>query len=166
VIQSIALRLTAQLRQSDTVVRWGGEEFLIITRESATSRLHDLAEKLRLAVSGQPFPIEQGIELNRTICVGFVPFPFLPGEMDQPNWAQVLALADSALYLAKNNGRNRSIGIAPGDRPWDRPARDLLADLAQAVSAGYLRVISQGGPVHLPAIIQEHSCSDPSACPN
>jgi len=167
VLKVIADRLTAQVRQSDTVVRWGGEEFLIVTREAEPLRLPALAEKLRLAVSATPIAIEPGVELNRTISIGFVSFPFLPGDMDQVSWNQALSLADSALYLAKSNGRNRCIGIAPGSVPWDRPGKYILDHLDESVAAGYLRIVTNGtGAISIPPPTQESPCSDPSACRN
>ena len=151
VIVEIARRLQAMMRQSDTVVRWGGEEFLIITRQSGQGDAVQLAERIRLSIEQAAFHVPAGNRIKKTASIGFCHYPFLSGDEERLNWQQVVALADNALYLAKHNGRNLVVGIKPGPTPFAGDGQELLTDLAAAVKNGYLEVISRKHPVRIPA---------------
>ena len=103
------------LRHSDTIVRWGGEEFLIITWQKEKSNSFELAERIRNKIEAYQFEIDENTTIQRTISVGFAHFPFILNNTRQVTWPQVVSLADSALYIAKNNGRNLSVGIQCGE---------------------------------------------------
>lgn len=115
VIVEIAKVLIDMLRHSDTIVRWGGEEFLVITWQKEKSNSFELAERIRKKIESYEFEIEENTRIRRTISVGFAHFPFIPNNTKQVTWTHVVSLADSALYIAKNNGRNLSVGIQGGE---------------------------------------------------
>ncbi len=115
VIVEIAKVLIDMLRHSDTIVRWGGEEFLVITWQKEKSNSFELAERIRNKIESYEFEIEENTTIRRTISVGFAHFPFIPNNTKQVTWTHVVSLADSALYIAKNNGRNLSVGIQGGE---------------------------------------------------
>ena len=94
--------LRAVFRASDHLVRWGGEEFLVVARFIDRSNGPDLAEKLRAAVEAHPFVLPDGTELRRTCSIGVSAWP-----IPRLTWDQVVQLADQALYEAKRNGRNQ-----------------------------------------------------------
>ena len=104
-------RLQKVARATDYIIRWGGEEFLVVAR--ATNRLDAalLAERLRLVVAQQPFDIGLPQPLSRTCSVGFACFPFLPTHPSELSWSQVVELADQALYMAKRGGRDGWVGL-------------------------------------------------------
>lgn len=115
-------RLHEVFRASDLLVRWGGEEFLIVALH--TSRLHaaDLAERVRLAVCSQAFALHGGQQVHKTCSIGFSCFPLV---IDQPralDWSTMVDLADEALYLVKRSGRNRWLGVLSADAA---PAQSL-----------------------------------------
>lgn len=114
VIVEIAKVLIDMLRHSDTIVRWGGEEFLIITWQKEKFNSFELAERIRKKIESYQFEIDENTTIQRTISVGFAHFPFIPNNTKQVTWPHVVSLADSALYIAKNNGRNLSVGIECG----------------------------------------------------
>jgi diguanylate cyclase (GGDEF)-like protein len=128
------------MRQSDTVVRWGGEEFLIITRQSRQADALPLAERIRREIEQKTFMVVSGQPLRQTISIGFCHYPFISNEEEKLNWQQVVAMADTALYLAKHNGRNLVIGIEPGPVPFAGAGQELLADLAAAVKKGFIQL--------------------------
>ncbi len=136
VIVEIARRLQAMMRQSDSVARWGGEEFLIITRQSRRADAYPLAERIRQTIEHTDFVVSPGQHIKKTISIGFCHYPFLLEGEEKLSWHQVVAMADTALFLAKHNGRNLVIGIEPGPTPFHGDGQELLADLAAAVNKG------------------------------
>jgi len=104
-------RLASVFRESDHLVRWGGEEFLVLAR--ATSRRHaaELAERVRMAVAGEPFKLDDGNSLTATCSIGFAAFPLSPEHPRAFDWSATLSLADAALYEAKRTGRNTWCGL-------------------------------------------------------
>jgi diguanylate cyclase (GGDEF)-like protein len=142
VIVDIARLLIEMLRNSDTIVRWGGEEFLIITRQWGKCNSFELAERIRKKVASFNFIINEGTTLRKTISVGFAHFPFIPDEISRVNWQHVVSLADSALYIAKNSGRNLSIGIEYGEKELDIDFKEVVSNIKMGVEKNYLKLVS------------------------
>jgi diguanylate cyclase (GGDEF)-like protein len=89
------------VRSSDIVIRYGGEEFLIVLQETSGSAAETVAENIRLAV--EKLRINYGgIVLQKTISIGLADFP-----VDSNTFWQAVKFADVALYRAKESGRNR-----------------------------------------------------------
>ncbi|HEY6137827.1 MAG TPA: diguanylate cyclase [Thermoanaerobaculia bacterium] len=105
VLRQMRERLEQVFRASDYVLRWGGEEFLAITRGSSRDDAAEIAERLRLAIAERPFLLDDGQALPKTASIGFAAFP-----MGTRTWEEVVELADQALYRAKNSGRNTWVG--------------------------------------------------------
>ena len=99
-------------REQDLLIRWGGEEFLIISRLANRAIAPKLAERVRKAVESHPFDIGNGRSLFKTCTVGFAVYPFGPQNPFELSWEQVLRLADMALYIGKNSGRNAWVGLS------------------------------------------------------
>jgi diguanylate cyclase (GGDEF)-like protein len=104
VLAELAQLMVHTFRTSDYIVRWGGEEFLIVVRFVDRSTASELAEKLRAAVAAHPFVLPDGTVLRRTCSIGFASWP--AGQ----SWEGTVDLADAALYAAKRGGRNASVG--------------------------------------------------------
>ncbi|MFZ6815539.1 two-component regulator propeller domain-containing protein [Undibacterium sp. Rencai35W] len=111
VLIEMRARLEEVFRDSDYLVRWGGEEFLIVARAVNRSEAEGLAERLCTAVARTPFVISDNVTLVQTCSVGFACYPFLPHNPHLLTWLQVLELADQSLYRAKVDGRNAWDGI-------------------------------------------------------
>ncbi|MBP9734891.1 MAG: GGDEF domain-containing protein, partial [Rhodoferax sp.] len=88
---------------SDLVIRYGGEEFLIILVDSEGSMADRVAENIRLAVENLKVQVA-GIVIQKTISVGIADFP-----NDSETFWQAVKFADVALYQAKEQGRNRVV---------------------------------------------------------
>lgn len=125
VLVQLAERLRRVFRETDSLVRWGGEEVLALVRETNREDAAELAARVCAAVREQPFDIGEGRELHVTTSVGFVAFPLDPRRPRAWDWHASLGLADSALYAAKANGRDGYVGatcadgLGPGDSPRD-----------------------------------------------
>lgn len=106
--------VSAACRKSDTLVRWGGEEFLVVCRDSDDTYPAKLAERLRSQVDNHEFTIGEGRILRCSCSIGFAGFPFYPPFPGYFGWSQIIEMADQALYIAKKSGRNAWVGVQPG----------------------------------------------------
>jgi diguanylate cyclase (GGDEF)-like protein len=115
VLQQLADILRRATRDTDTVVRWGGEEFLIVARNASRGDSTVLAERIRAGVESHSFDIGTDTPIHRTCSIGYAFYPFLVDPPDAFSWEQVVDLADHCLYAAKRGGRNAWVGISPAD---------------------------------------------------
>ena len=115
VLVQTAAVLRSVVRASDHVVRWGGEEFLVVVRFVDRASAPEIAEKIRSAIAGHAFRLEDGTVLERTCSIGFAAWPFAPEQPRAIGWEEVVDLADLGLYAAKRSGRNRWVGIEAGE---------------------------------------------------
>ncbi|NWA03892.1 GGDEF domain-containing protein [Pseudomonas gingeri] len=100
VLKAVAVSIKSQLRNIDMVFRYGGEEFLIVLSNTSREAAALVGERLRQAAQGQDYAAnEQTISL--TVSLGCA--TLLAGESTE----SLLRRADSALYVAKREGRNR-----------------------------------------------------------
>ncbi len=105
VLREFALRIRKSIRNIDLACRYGGEEFVIVMPETDMAVATMVAERLRRRIASEPFAIQQGARnLDVTISIGIAA---LDGPTD--NAAGVLKRADTALYRAKRDGRNRVV---------------------------------------------------------
>ena len=109
VLVAVAERLRETLRETDMIVRWGGEEFLVFVAATHAGKLDEIALRIMHAVSAEPF-VWHGASIPITASIGFVSMPLPPRENPLP-WERAIGLADMALYLAKLHGRNRGYGV-------------------------------------------------------
>ncbi len=107
VLHQAAVRLKAMVRGEDELIRWGGEEFMLLTRGTPRDHAALLAERLRRAVEGRPVELADGRTIQVSCSIGFAPYPLVP---DIP-WQRSLDLADQAMYQAKARGRNGWFGL-------------------------------------------------------
>ncbi len=102
VLKSIALMIKSNIRSSDIVGRFGGEEFLVYLSPVNPDSLTEIAEKIRLS-------IEKSIEINvpTTVSIG-VSSGLIKGGIEKAV-AKLIKRADTYLYVAKNSGRNKVV---------------------------------------------------------
>ncbi len=105
VLVEMTHRLKSLLREGDSVVRWGGEEFLLVLPGIDEAGLPAVAARLLEAVGAQPMPLPDAAPLPVRASAGAVSWRAGAG---QP-WPEALAEADAALYRAKAAGRNRAV---------------------------------------------------------
>lgn len=142
VLVMVGRALRGALRDSDSVARWGGEEFLVVARRVNRAFMWVIAERLRTAVAAQRLKTRSGEELSVTCSVGYCCYPL--GGPELFSWEEVVTLADAALLLAKRAGRDRSVGFEAGLRELELGDRErVLRNPAWAVRAGFLTLIGE-----------------------
>ncbi|XHS79400.1 diguanylate cyclase [Burkholderiaceae bacterium UC74_6] len=179
VLIEVARRLSAALREDDLVVRWGGEEFLIvvkgdrlqevestpddsnIARPFVDSRALDpgsaqaLAQRLLDLIGSEPVKHEDQL-VHVTASVGFAGFPIEPHGLSLP-WERAIDLVDTVMYIAKAHGRNKAYGIARIDAQDEEQLAAIAPRMEAAWQAGQVRLIALQGPV------QDRANSGPEA---
>jgi diguanylate cyclase (GGDEF)-like protein len=114
VLVEMAHRLSSSIRHSDVLVRWGGEEFLIVSRYTDRNEADLLAQRVLAAVADKPFSLgESGEQIYRTCSLGWAAFPWFLHDPRGIGYEEVLALADRGLREAKNSGKNCAVGMLP-----------------------------------------------------
>ena len=134
VLRQMRSRLAQVFRESDYLMRWGGEEFLVLARSTARAHAAGLAERVRAAVADAPFVLDDGSRLHCTCSLGYAAFPLVPEQPRAHDWAAVLDLADSALFAAKHHGRNGWVGVSRATGDFD--LRDLRSPASWRAIAG------------------------------
>ena len=101
VLQGLAVRLQAMLRTSDSLCRFGGEEFALILHQVDQPTAGLLVERLRGAIEALRIEMSDGRHVAITISIGTASL--------NPEWSagELIAFADQALYASKHGGRNR-----------------------------------------------------------
>jgi len=148
VLKNVAARLGATLREQDVLVRWGGEEFLAYLPGIGTDEARQVCARVLAAVGGTPVALDDRA-LDVTISIGFCPKSLNPGDAD-PDWEQLVHLADLCLYAAKTGGRNQAVGIGDADVLAPGVIAAAEADLNQAAARGLLALLHVAGPEQAP----------------
>jgi diguanylate cyclase (GGDEF)-like protein len=98
-------------RETDYLIRWGGEEFLVVARFTDRVNAPELAERLRTTIEEYNFDIGGNKPLKETCSIGFACYPFSTKNTDAVEWSQVIGIADHCLYAAKKSSRNAWVGL-------------------------------------------------------
>ncbi len=114
-LQRVAERLTKVVRKADVLVRWGGEEFLIMSRSADPGGIPAFCQRILEIMSSEAFDLGHGVQVRKTCSVGWAPFPWSRGVYEAVCAEETIELADTALYRAKAAGRNQGVGILPSE---------------------------------------------------
>ena len=151
-------------RQSDTLIRWGGDEFLLLGREAGLAAAARLAERIKQAVANHRFDFGEGDAVRLSCSIGFAFSPFMSSMPNLFSWEQVLDIADRAMYRAKHAGRNRWVGVlsAPGSDPTILAMRQD-DDLERLACDGIVELHTRE---NTPASLPNHTARCAPASPN
>ena len=157
-LHQVSERLRAVCREGDLLFRWGGEELLLLARDSRRDDAVDLARRLLWAIGEQPVPIRLDPSAAGTAApteswpltcsIGFAAFPFFADAPEGATLDGVLRFADAALYEAKRGGRNRACGALPALpfavvlARWPDWQRQTIAEAAEL----WLTLVVAAGP--------------------
>ena len=143
VLQQVAEILQGATRDTDTVVRWGGEEFLVVARNAARRDVVVLVERIRSRVAAHAFDLGDGAKIHRTCSIGFALMPFLCAEPDYMSWEDVVDVADHCLYTAKRSGRDGWVGVLPErEVTSEELGAHVASRLAELAKTPFLEVLS------------------------
>lgn len=141
VIMETAQVLRAASRTADTLVRWGGEEFILVAKRTDREKAHLIAEKLCRAVRDHVSVLPDGRMVRCTISFGFAVFPILEQNPEVFTWEDTLQVADQCLYAAKIAGRDGWVGFhAPDVLVTPELIARMRADLKGLVREGLITV--------------------------
>ncbi len=129
VLKMIAATLRVALRETDMIVRWGGEEFLAFIPALPRHRIDEVAQRILAGIASQSVR-HQEHDISVNVSIGFAPFPLAPAGMPL-SWERVVNLTDMALYLAKTTGRNRAFGVRGFDNLQLTSMEEVERDLAR-----------------------------------
>jgi len=143
VLKEFSSRLKAVFRDTDYLIRWGGEEFLGLARQTTRKNAAELAERARASITREPFVLQDGTRIALACSVGFTCFPLSPTQPRLLGWFEMVKIADAALYTVKHLGRDGWLGViecqpAPLDdiQNWiKRPLQEWIASGQVATSA-------------------------------
>jgi diguanylate cyclase (GGDEF)-like protein len=145
VLVEVARRLRVAVRDTDMVMRWGGEEFLIFSPKASAMQLQSLARRVLDSVGALPIAVD-GKPTRVTLTMGYLSLPFSGVPETQVNWEKALQIADMALYLGKVNGRNRAYGLNRLLVPHEQALPVLERDITAAINAGMVEMVEVQGP--------------------
>jgi diguanylate cyclase (GGDEF)-like protein len=121
-LRLVAERLTTVVRKSDVLVRWGGEEFLIMNRSTDPSGTPAFCSRILEVMASEAFDLGHGVTVRKTCSVGWAPYPWIREHFETICADEVISLADTALYKAKALGRNQGVGLLPSDAAVTTPS--------------------------------------------
>nr|WP_168710992.1 diguanylate cyclase [Ningiella ruwaisensis] len=115
VLKEVVSRMRNVFRQSDYLIRWGGEEFLASARFIHRKHAQDIAQRLLDELKFKAFELNNGTKLSLTCSVGYACYPPCPNQpaeqSESGEWENIVNLADLCLYKAKQSGRDAWCGV-------------------------------------------------------
>ena len=143
ILQQMGQILMKLFRETDYCIRWGGEEFLVITRFAPRNVAASTAEKIRSSIESHTFEVDADLSIKNTCSIGFASFPFMPQAPAKCSWEQVLDVADTCLYAAKGSQRNAWVGVHISTNCTDNAIIDkFLKTPEQTVQSQAVNVLS------------------------
>ncbi|MDQ7039004.1 MAG: diguanylate cyclase, partial [Aquificota bacterium] len=132
ILRRLALLILRNIRETDTLYRYGGEEFAVLCPETDKEGAFELAERIRESIRRERFTVSRNRTVHITVSLGVASFP-----EDTGNPSDLLAIADLSLYKAKTEGRNRtSLLISKRDRDLYLERFRRERDLAELILSG------------------------------
>ena len=113
VLREVANRIKAELRLSDALARFGGEEFVVLLIDADLESAAYVGERIRAGIAASMIELSHGVKVSITASVGVSSLDQVPADQKpEAQAAQLIERADEALYQAKEGGRNRVVRYA------------------------------------------------------
>lgn len=114
VLKGVAQIMQDSVRADDILIRWGGEEFLVVLKNIPVKKIFEVAKKIRKAIEQHSFTAQNGSTIWVTVSMGVVFLPFFAQAPKLLTFENIITLADMALYSSKKNGRDMATFVVPG----------------------------------------------------
>ena len=141
-LRQICEGLVESCRASDDIIRWGGDEFLVVARDANPVFAATLAERIRSNLAQRLFSIGDNRVVRISASIGYASFPFIKEKPDLLLWEEVLGIADAAMYEAKKH-RNSWMGIE--GIAWSGSGQELHVrtkqEPARLAAEGHIRLV-------------------------
>lgn len=147
VLQQFSTLLGELVRIGDYVTRWGGEEFLIVSRPLSHDHSIAYASRICTVVSAHPFDAGGPAPLHLTCSIGFAEYP-LHGTPASLDWQDLVELADRAMYHVKETGRDgwASFQFTP-TTPYSSLIQRFKRDRDSLLAEDSLRLVTSRDPL-------------------
>lgn len=140
VLQEVSTIMKSLLRFDDIVIRWGGEEFVILLNRTQIEYIPEFLKLLKTSISNRPISVGKDQSVKITVSGGCMVYPFYKDNPGQLSFEESLEIADMLLYHAKKTGRNRL--IMPNR--FDTPLRyDQFKTMLNAIDKEESQIIKQ-----------------------
>lgn len=142
VLLQVGSILEKACRNSDVLVRWGGDEFLVVGRNADVDGIEVVPERIRAMVEKTAFDLGDGQVAHLTCSIGFTTDPVLGTSPHILTLEQAVTLADGALYMAKKKaGRNAWVGLLGSEKTTSEALlRSLQGEPDWIIQEGHLDV--------------------------
>jgi two-component system, cell cycle response regulator len=108
VLREVGILLRKSVRDVDAVIRYGGDEYTLVLVETGLDGATIVAERIRQAIEAHSFSRADGLGIKVTVSLGYACFPD-----DASSKADLLELADQAMYRGKAGGKNMAFHALP-----------------------------------------------------
>ena len=144
VLIEVSKRLLDSCREQDLVVRWGGEEILLLLNNISLTKVPVFIKRILDQLAQTPVQYEQH-SINITVSGGFIHLPFSGVNEQQLDWEKVMQIADMALYLSKANGRNQVCMVNSLTVEFELAKALLYSDLSSAIQEEMVAITTISG---------------------
>ncbi|MGM0480367.1 MAG: diguanylate cyclase domain-containing protein [Pseudomonadota bacterium] len=145
VLIEISRRLENICRDKDSLIRWGGEEFLFYLVDIDINGLKHFVERALEAVAAEPITAKnKAIQVTATL--GFIQLPFDGLDEKQVDWERALQIADMALYKGKQEGRNRACGAVRLKVDYETARQAFQEDMSTMLENDWIELQTLPGP--------------------
>jgi diguanylate cyclase (GGDEF)-like protein len=142
-------------RKSDTVIRWGGDEFLLVGQCGGAMGAEKLAERVRFEINHHQYQLGDGHIGKLSASIGLSLYPFAPAEPSMVSWEQAIDIADQASYLAKQSRKNAWVAIYSTEKTASADQlRSLKVKINEALKEGVVEVKSSMEDSFLTAFVE------------
>ncbi len=129
-------------RGSDTLIRWGGDEFMVIGFSSEFFGVKVLAERIRVAIANRRYSVGVGAFGRLSASIGIAAYPLIEDREHNCSWELVAKVADHAAYMAKASGRNAWVSLSGVEALDGGDSETLSLRLEELVESGAMTLDS------------------------
>jgi diguanylate cyclase (GGDEF)-like protein len=150
VLIEVAKRMQNTLREGDKVLRWGGEEFLLLINSVSTqTELGHLAQRVLNNIAQSP-TVYESHEIFCSVSIGYISLPFAGYDIAEFGYEEAIQWADAALYMSKEHGRNKAYGVTDIIKPERNNVKQLVKNFQQSYEEEKINVeLKLGVPIKL-----------------